>query len=63
MCVAEWTVTAEQVQDTPGIVLDTFPINSVPATVLFQNIPFIQYWTICGKAWYTYEFCEDTFVG
>jgi predicted aspartyl protease len=30
-------VTAEQVQDTPGIVLDTFPVNSVPATILFDS--------------------------
>jgi hypothetical protein len=30
-------VTAEQVQDTPGIVLDTFPINSVPITILFDS--------------------------
>jgi hypothetical protein len=30
-------VTAEQVQDTPGIVLDTFPINYVPITILFDS--------------------------
>jgi predicted aspartyl protease len=30
-------VTAERVQDTPGIVLDTFPINSVPITILFDS--------------------------
>jgi hypothetical protein len=30
-------VTAEQVQDTPSIVLDTFPINSVPITILFDS--------------------------
>jgi predicted aspartyl protease len=29
-------VTTEQAQDAPGIVLDTFPVNSVPATVLFD---------------------------
>jgi hypothetical protein len=30
-------VAAEQVQDAPGFVLDTFPVNSVPATVLFDS--------------------------
>jgi hypothetical protein len=30
-------VTAEQAQDAPGIVLDTFPINSMSATVLFDS--------------------------
>jgi hypothetical protein len=30
-------VTAEQAQDVPSIVLDTFPINSVPAKVLFDS--------------------------
>jgi hypothetical protein len=30
-------VTAEQAQDAPGIVLDTFPVNSVPATILFDS--------------------------
>jgi hypothetical protein len=30
-------VTAEQVQDAPGIVLDTFPVKSVPAIVLFDS--------------------------
>jgi hypothetical protein len=30
-------VTAEQAQDDPGIVLDTFPINSLPAMVLFDS--------------------------
>jgi hypothetical protein len=30
-------VTAEQSHDAPGIVLDTFPVNSVPATVLFDS--------------------------
>jgi hypothetical protein len=30
-------VTAEQVQDAPGIVLDTFPVNSVRATILFDS--------------------------
>jgi hypothetical protein len=30
-------VTAEQVQDAPGIVRDTFPVNSVPATILFDS--------------------------
>jgi predicted aspartyl protease len=29
-------VTTEQAQDAPDIVLDTFPVNSVPATVLFD---------------------------
>jgi hypothetical protein len=29
-------VTAEQAQDDPGIVLDTFPVNSVSAKVLFD---------------------------
>jgi hypothetical protein len=29
-------VTAEQAQDAPGVVLGTFPDNSVPATVLFD---------------------------
>jgi hypothetical protein len=29
-------VTAEQAQDAPGIVLDTFPVNSVSATVSFD---------------------------
>jgi hypothetical protein len=29
-------VTAEQVQDAPGIVWDTFPVNFVPATILFD---------------------------
>jgi hypothetical protein len=27
----------QQAQDAPGIVLDTFPVNSVPATVLFDS--------------------------
>jgi hypothetical protein len=30
-------VTAEQAQDDPGIVLDMFPINSLPAMVLFDS--------------------------
>jgi hypothetical protein len=30
-------VTTEQAQDDPGIVLDTFPVNSVFATVLFDS--------------------------
>jgi predicted aspartyl protease len=30
-------VTAKQAQDAPGIVLDTFPINSVSATILFDS--------------------------
>jgi hypothetical protein len=30
-------VTVEQAQDAPGIVLDTFPINYVRATVLFDS--------------------------
>jgi predicted aspartyl protease len=30
-------VTAERAQDAPGVVLDTFPVNSVPATVLFDS--------------------------
>jgi hypothetical protein len=30
-------MTAEQAQDTPGFVLDTFPVNSVSATVLFDS--------------------------
>jgi predicted aspartyl protease len=30
-------VTVEQAQDAPGIVLDTFPINSVPTTILFDS--------------------------
>jgi predicted aspartyl protease len=30
-------VTAEQTPDAPGIVMDTFPINSVPITILFDS--------------------------
>jgi hypothetical protein len=30
-------VITEQAQDAPGIVLDMFPVNSVPATVLFDS--------------------------
>jgi hypothetical protein len=30
-------VTAEQAQDAPGVVLGTFSVNSVPATVLFDS--------------------------
>jgi hypothetical protein len=30
-------VTTEEAQDAPSIVLDTFPINSVPATILFDS--------------------------
>jgi hypothetical protein len=30
-------VTAEEVQDAPGIVLDTFPINSMPIMILFDS--------------------------
>jgi hypothetical protein len=30
-------VTAEQAQDTPGFVLDMFPVNSVPTTILFDS--------------------------
>jgi hypothetical protein len=30
-------VTIEQAQDAPGVVLGTFPVNSVPATVLFDS--------------------------
>jgi hypothetical protein len=30
-------VTAEQAQDTPGVVLGTFSVNSVPAIVLFDS--------------------------
>jgi hypothetical protein len=30
-------MTAEQAQDAPGVVLGTFPVNSVPATVLFDS--------------------------
>jgi hypothetical protein len=37
MCGRVNHVTAEQVQDAPGVVLGTFPINSVPATVLFDS--------------------------
>jgi hypothetical protein len=29
-------VTAKQAQNPPGVVLDTFPVNSVPTTVLFD---------------------------
>jgi hypothetical protein len=56
-------VTAEQAQDAPGVVLGTFSVNSVPATVLFRSITFIHYQTICGKTWNTYKLYEDTFVG
>jgi hypothetical protein len=31
------SMTVEQAQDTSGVVLGTFPINSVPATVLFDS--------------------------
>jgi hypothetical protein len=30
-------VTAEQVQDAPGSVLDTFPVNFVPTMILFDS--------------------------
>jgi hypothetical protein len=30
-------VTVEQAQDTSGVVLGTFPINSVPTTILFDS--------------------------
>jgi hypothetical protein len=30
-------VTTEQAQDAPGVVLGTFSVNSVPATVLFDS--------------------------
>jgi hypothetical protein len=30
-------MTMEQAQDASGVVLGTFPINSVPATVLFDS--------------------------
>jgi predicted aspartyl protease len=30
-------VTAEEAQDAPGVVLGTFSVNSVPATVLFDS--------------------------
>jgi predicted aspartyl protease len=30
-------VTTEQAQDAPGVVLGTFSINSIPATVLFDS--------------------------
>jgi hypothetical protein len=30
-------VTTEQAQDAPGIVLDTFPVNSVSITILFDS--------------------------
>jgi hypothetical protein len=30
-------MTVEQAQDTSGVVLGTFPINSVPTTVLFNS--------------------------
>jgi hypothetical protein len=30
-------VTAEQAQDAPGVVLGTFSVHSVPATVLFDS--------------------------
>jgi hypothetical protein len=30
-------VTAEQVQDDPDFVLDTFPVNPVPTTILFDS--------------------------
>jgi predicted aspartyl protease len=30
-------VTAEQAQDAPGFVLDTFPVNPVPTTILFDS--------------------------
>jgi hypothetical protein len=36
-CMAVKHVTAEQAQDTPVIVLGTFPVNSVPATVFFGS--------------------------
>jgi hypothetical protein len=35
--IVHWRqVIPEQAQDTPGVVLGTFPVNSVPATVLFD---------------------------
>jgi hypothetical protein len=30
-------VTTEQAQDAPGVVLGTFSVNSIPATVLFDS--------------------------
>jgi predicted aspartyl protease len=30
-------VTAEEAQDAPGVVLGTFSVNSVPATILFDS--------------------------
>jgi hypothetical protein len=30
-------VTTEEAQDAPGVVLGTFSVNSVPATVLFDS--------------------------
>jgi hypothetical protein len=30
-------VTTEQVQDAPDFVLDTFPVNPVPTTILFDS--------------------------
>jgi hypothetical protein len=32
-------VTTEQAQDAPGVVLGTFSVNTVPATVLFDSGP------------------------
>jgi hypothetical protein len=29
-------MTAEQVQNAPAFVLDTFPVNPVPTTILFD---------------------------
>jgi hypothetical protein len=37
MCAARNNMTVEQAQDASGVVLGTFPINSVPATVLFDS--------------------------
>jgi hypothetical protein len=30
-------VTAEEAQDAPGVVLGTFSVNSLPATILFDS--------------------------
>jgi hypothetical protein len=57
-------VTTEQAQDAPDIVLDTFSYQlcACNSFIWFRSITFFRYWTIRGKAWYTYEFYEDTFA-
>jgi hypothetical protein len=57
-------VTAEEAQDAPGVVLGTFSVNSVPATVLFDSGASHSFITeqFVAKHDILMSFYEDTFA-